>query len=297
MAKKRSPFRDRVELLAFEGAVRVLGAMPAERAEAIGRGLGRLFRLVSASRRRITRTNLARAFPQMPAPEVRALSGEVFAHFGGMGADLVHMLGEEWAETAARVEIEGEESARAAVASGRGVFFLTAHLGNWELGALTAATLGLPMTVVARPLDNAALEERLRAFRERTGNRVRPKAVAAREILKTLKAAGTVGILADQHAHPPDAAPVPFFGRPASTTTAVARLADRSEALVLPARMLRVAPARYRLSFGPVLDVRTLPASEREPVRLTARLTAILEEMIRETPGQWLWMHNRWRLD
>ena len=166
MARRRSALRNRVEVVAFEAAVRFFGALPAERAEAIGRGLGLAFRAGSASRRRIAEANLARAFPAMPRGEVQAISRDVFAHFGGIAADLVHMLSEDTGAMLGRVEIAGEERARSAVAEGRGVFFLTAHLGNWELGALAAATLGLAMTVVARPLDNPVLEERLRAFRE-----------------------------------------------------------------------------------------------------------------------------------
>lgn len=297
MPRHRSKLRNRAEAIAFAGAGRLFGALPAVQAERIGRGMGRLFRLVSPSRRRIAEGNLARAYPALSPSEVRALARAVFAHFGGLAADLIHSLNEPFEETLGRLEIVGADDARAAVASARGVFFLTAHLGNWELGALVAATLGLRMTVVARPLDNPLLEETLRVFREQTGNRVRPKADAARDILKTLRSGGTVGILADQHAHPPDAVAVPFFGRPAATTSAFARLVDRSEALVLPTRMVRVAPARYRLRFDPPIDVRTLPAGERTPERLTALFTSTLERMIRDTPEQWLWLHNRWRLD
>jgi KDO2-lipid IV(A) lauroyltransferase len=106
-----------------------------------------------------------------------------------------------------------------------------------------------------------------------------------------------LGVLADQHVRPPDGIPAPFFGRPASTTAALARIVDRTEALVLPAAAIRIAPSRYRLIVEPVLDVRTLPAAEREAGPLTARFNAILEQMIRRHPEQWLWLHNRWRLD
>ena len=104
-------------------------------------------------------------------------------------------------------------------------------------------------------------------------------------------------MLADQHVRPPDGIPAPFFGRLASTTSALARIVDRTEALVLPAAAIRIAPSRYRLIVESVLDVRTLPAAEREAGPLTARFNAILEQMIRRHPEQWLWLHNRWRLD
>ncbi|HEX2758628.1 MAG TPA: lysophospholipid acyltransferase family protein, partial [Thermoanaerobaculia bacterium] len=108
---------------------------------------------------------------------------------------------------------------------------------------------------------------------------------------------GVVGILNDQRAHPPDAVTVPFFGRPAATSSALAKLADRTEALVIPTAAIRIAPARWRLTFEPALDVRTLPEAERGVEKLTARLNGILEQMIRRHPEQWLWLHNRWRVD
>ena len=88
-----------------------------------------------------------------------------------------------------------------------------------------------------------------------------------------------------------------FFQRPASTTSSLARLADRTEALILPTFALRTAPGRYRLVFGEPLDVRTLTPEERTVPALTARVNAICEEMVRRHPEQWLWLHNRWRLD
>ncbi len=271
--------------------------MRRDRAEALGRRLGLLFRLLSRSRRRLTRTNLARAFPEKNPAEIERLSREVFAHFGGLTLDLIAMTSETAESILSRVEIVGEERARAAFASGRGVFFLTSHQGNWEMAALVASLLGMPMRVVVRPLDNPLLERHLRALRERGGNLVVPKATAARELLRVLRSGGAVGILMDQHARPPDALPAPFFGRPASTSTAVARLAERTGALILPVLALRTGPATYRLEIGEAIDVLALRPEERETGPLTARLNGILEAMIRRAPEQWLWLHNRWRLD
>jgi len=116
-------------------------------------------------------------------------------------------------------------------------------------------------------------------------------------MLRVVRRGGAVGILNDQHARPPDAVTAPFFGRPAATSSALARLVDRTEALVVPTSAIRVAPARWRLTYEPPLDVRALTGDERGVERLTARLNGILESMIRRHPEQWLWPHNRWRLD
>ena len=174
---------------------------------------------------------------------------------------------------------------------------LTPHLGCWEYAALASAPLGLRMIVISRPLDNPMLEETIRRFRERTGNVIVHKSEAAREILRILRRGGIVGILADQRARKPDAVVVPFFGRPAATTSALARILDRTEALVVPAACVRIGPGRWHYAFHPALDVRRMDAAERRPESLTARLNLVMESLIRRHPEQWLWLHNRWRLD
>ena len=297
MPKVRSPLRNRAEEVLFLVAARGIRALSPEGADAIGRRVGLAFRLLSASRRTLVDRNLARAFPEMGREERHRLSRSVFAHFGSLAFDLVATVGKPAEAILRRVEVAGEEHAKAAYASGRGVFFLTAHLGNWEMAAIITSLLGMPIKVVVRPLDNPLLDRHLRAFRECGGNTVVPKATAARELFRILRSGGGVGILMDQHAHTPDAVPSPFFGRPAATTTAVARLADRTGALVVPVFTLRVGPGRYRVEYGPPLDVQTLSSSEREAGPLTARLNEITEGLIRRAPDQWLWLHNRWRLD
>jgi len=293
--KARSNVRNRVEAGLVRLARRLAGVLPPETADAAGRRLGLVFRALDRRRRNLVEENLSLAWPEKNAAEIEDLSVAVFEHFGGLAVELLHALDEPDASLLSRIEIHGAEHVRAAVDSGRGFFFLTPHLGCWEYAALVAAAGGFPMTVISRPLDNPLLEREVRHFRERTGNTVVHKAEAAREVLKVLRAGGAVGILADQRARQPDAVVVPFFGRPAATTSALARFLDRTEALVVPASCIRVAPARWRHRYRAPLDVRGLPAAERRPEPLTAHLNLITESLIREHPEQWLWLHNRWK--
>ncbi len=297
MGKRRSHIRNGFEAAAIATAHALFRAVPTTIAEGIGSMAFRLYRLLDSRRRRLAERNLKLAFPEKSRREISALSRRVFAHFGAVAADLLRSYNEPLERTLSRVDVVHGEIARAAVASGRGVVFLASHFGNWELAAVAVATHGLPMAVVARPLDNPILEKHLRTFRERSGNVVIAKSEAARPILRTLRTGGTVAVLADQHAHPPDAVVVPFFGRPASTTTSVARFVDKTEALILPASAEKIGPGRYRLVIEAPLDVRALSDAERALLPLTARLNRILERKIRECPHQWLWFHNRWRMD
>ena len=295
MAGKHGALRDRVELGAYVAFRTLLRVLPLPLADALGRGLGRLYRFVDRRRRRLVVRNLALAFPEKPAAEREAMSREVFAHFGAIAADLVRSEAAPVEALLARVEVEGLEHARAAAGSGRGVFFATPHLGNWEWANLVTGANGMPVTIVARPLDNPLLDVRLTALRERTGGHVVSKRDAARTILRALRSGAVVGILGDQRARPPDAVLAPFFGRLAWTTTAIARLADRTGALILPVVCLRTGPGRYRLTYSEPIDPAALPEVEREVTRLTARVTALIESQVRAAPGQWLWLHDRWK--
>ena len=297
MAKKRTALRNRLEALAAGGAGAALARMAPEGAEAFGRALGRAYLRLDERRQNLARANLARAFPELPSAGIDSLVVRVFEHFGGLAAELLHAIGHRPEEALSRIETEGAEIARGALASGRGVLFLTGHLGNWEWAALGTGALGIPTGVIARPLDNPLLDARLTRLRMSTGNFVIAKRDAAREMLRTLRRGGAIGILNDQRARPPDAVTAPFFGQPAATSSALAKLADRTEALVVPAAAIRIAPARWRLTFEPALDVRMLPEPERSVEKLTARFNGILEQMIRRHPEQWLWLHNRWRVD
>lgn len=223
------------------------------------------------------------------------LGRQVYRHLGSLAADLFRSETEPVAQLLSRVEIVGLEHARAAAASGRGVFFSTPHLGNWEWAALVTGALGFPVTIVARPLDNPLLDARLTAMREKTGCRIVSRRDAARTLLKTLRSGGLVGILADQRARPPDGIVVPFFGRPALTTTSIARLAGKTGALFLPVVCLRIAPGRYRLVYSEPVDVDVLPGRERGVEKLTALVTALVEKQVRAAPEQWLWLHDRWK--
>ncbi len=295
MAARRGPLRNRLELAAYLLLRGLFRLLPLRAADGLGRGAGRLYRRLDGRRRRLVARNLALAFPERDAAGVDRLSREVFAHFGGLAADLLRSETLPVEALLSRIEVSGLEHARAAAASGRGVFFATPHIGNWEWAALVSGAAGIPVTIVARPLDNPLLDARLTAMREKSGCRVVSKRDAARTILKTLRDGGVVGILADQRARPPDAVLVPFFGRPAWTTTSIARFAEKTGALLLPVVCLRTAPGRYRVAYSEPIDPAAFPPEERGVEPFTARVTALVERQVRDAPEQWLWLHDRWR--
>ena len=280
------------------GTVRLVAAivsvLPMRIVRRIGAGLGRIVYRLDRSRRRTALENLAAAFPSKRERERRALARAMFAHFGSLLLELLKFANYTHEQMRNAVDVEGEERARQAYAQHRGVLFFTGHFGYWEIHAIAEPLLNRPISVLARALDNVRLNEMLERIRTSTGNSVIYRQGAVRRILRELGANHGVALLIDQHLHTPDAVYVDFFRRPAATTSALAALALRTGAPVIPVFALPLPRGRYRLVYEHPVD----PPSEdtHDAVReFTQRCTDVLEMYVRRHPELWLWMHRRWR--
>lgn len=263
---------------------------------AMGTLLGLTFYVLDRAHRRIAERNLATAFPARSAEERKTIARAAFAHFGRLLFDLLEFSTLTPEQMLARVDVDGEERVRLAYAQKKGVLFVTGHFGFWELQALVHALLLEPIAVLARALDNPKLNDLLEQIRTRTGNSVIYRRGTIRRVMRTLDAGKGVAILIDQHIMSRDAIYVDFFSRPAATTSAVAALALRTGAPVVPVFALPQPGGRYRLIYEhPVAPPR---ADAPDAVRdFTQRCTDVLEMYVRRNPELWLWMHRRWRND
>lgn len=188
------------------------------------------------------------------------------------------------------IRYEGLEHFHEAKARGKGVLFATAHLGNWELSALAHGAMTEPMHVVVRALDNPLLDREAARLRTLTGNRVIEKRDFGRGILRALAANEAVGILIDQNVAASEGIFVPFFGVDACVSTGLAKIAAHSGAAIIPGFALwKEGEARYVLKFYPPFWASGDVEAD------TRRVHGELERAIREYPGQWLWMHRRWK--
>ena len=204
----------------------------------------------------------------------------VFARLPRINRGNIH----EW------IRYEGYEHFEEGLRRGKGVLFATAHLGNWELSAFAHALLSAPMSVVARPLDNPLLDRLVERRRTASGNRVIQKKDFVRGILRSLSNNEAVGILIDQNSSLEDGIFVDFFGIPACAATGFAKIAAHSEATVVPGfAVWNRAERRYVLRFYPPVMMSGNAADD------TRRLQAQLEDVIRQHPDQWLWIHRRWK--
>jgi len=261
----------------------------------IGSAAGRLGYLIDARHRRIALNNLRLAYGEDYQPRWgRAIVRNCWRHFARITADSMALYRMPEDRLRKLVDYEGLEHIRGAYEQGKGVLVFSGHFGHWELTAMMQGYLGLPLFLVARPLDNPDLERLLAGLRERSGNRIIHKRNAVREMLRAMRDKKGVAIVIDQDARS-DGVFVPFFGRPASTTPTLALLAIRTGAVVIPTFSIPLANGRYRVVYEPPVTIPSSGDRDRDVVELTARCTAIIEKWIRRYPEQWLWMHRRWK--
>jgi KDO2-lipid IV(A) lauroyltransferase len=287
-------FRHRLEYFAVAAVIGFVRVLPMRAVLGFGTLLGRAFYLVDAPHRRLALANLEAAFPVRSPRERRAIARSMFSHFGRLLGALLKFSTIEPSRMLDYVEFDGEERVVHAHAQRRGVLLFTGHFGFWEINALVHALALKPIAVLARPLDNPLLHRLLESVRTSTGNAVIYRRGALRRVLRALAANQAVAILIDQHIHSTDAVYVDFFNRPAATTSALAALALRTGAPVVPVFALPLPGGRFRMVYEHAVD--PPEADDPDAVReFTQRCTDVLEMYVRRYPELWLWMHRRWR--
>jgi KDO2-lipid IV(A) lauroyltransferase len=266
--------------------------IPLRIGQGLGRALGSFAYLVVRRERSKALKNIAIAFPEWDEARRRATVRAMFRHFGMSLFELVWFPNMDVAERDRRTIIEGAEPLLQLIDQGRGVVVFTAHCGNWEWMSYAVGLWGRPTAVLQRERDAPEMNRYITELRARSGVRTidRGSGGAGRELIQALRRGGILAFLIDQNLRT-DSVRVPFFGKPALTPIGPAKLAIRTESIVVDILVERLPDGRHRLKIGKPLQTRR----DDDPVELTARMTRIIEEQIRRVPEQWVWMHDRWR--
>lgn len=277
-------------------AMQALCRLPLPVARALAGGLGRILLHLLPRWRKIARRNLELAFPGARQAERERILRGAFANVGRVVLALARSPRLSPENIGDWIDYDGFEHFARAKEAGKGIIFLTAHLGSWELSSAAHALYGNPMFVMARPLDNPLLDRLVQRRRGLHGNRVLAKQDAARDVIRALRANEAVGILADQNAAGEDGVFVDFFEVKASATRGVAQLALRTGAAVIPGfAFWNQQTRRHVLKFYPPVEPAQGPDREQNVRETTQRCQTAIERAIREHPEQWLWMHRRWK--
>jgi KDO2-lipid IV(A) lauroyltransferase len=288
--------RQRLEYAAAWPFIKILGAMPRPMARAFGIFLAQIVYVLHVRLRRVGMRNLALAFPEKTEVErARILRGE-FTSLGRQLAEVCHFPKYTLQNVEEVVVYDGLENYKQAYAQGKGVLFLTAHFGGWELSAFTHSMHGHWMHVVMRAMDNVYLDRLIREYRTMHGNQTVDKDNFVRGLLAAMRAGEVVGILMDTNMTPPQGIFVDFFGIPACTADGMARIALKTDAAVVPTFTIWDKQLeKYRLRFDPAVELIRTGELEPDIAANTQVFTKIIESYVRQYPDQWLWVHRRWK--
>lgn len=278
--------------------IRILSHIPFHICQFIGRTLGLLFDLIPMKRTDVSLDNLRHVFEgDLTEIEIRRLNRRVLMHFGEMLFEIPHLFRLNSENLGNYVIFENQQNLLSALAKGKGVFALTAHLGNWEL-LNTAVPLhfGIKTAAVARPIEFIPVERLFSDLRSRFGTDLIQKQRGIKRILTAVKDKRLVGILLDQSVDWYEGVFVEFMGRPACTNKALARLVQKTGAPVIPAFCVKQPDGRYKIIFDEEVNIQISGDKTVDVEHNTALFTAIIEKHIREYPEQWFWFHRRWKV-
>ena len=288
--------RRKLEYAAAWPFIKLLGILPRPLSRAFGIAIAQMVYLLHFRLRRVGMRNLRMIFPEKTdAERARILRGE-FTSLGRQLAEMSQFPRYTKENIDSIVVYDGLENYERAYARGKGVLFLTAHFGGWELSAFAHSLHGHWLHVVMRPMDNPYLDRLLQRYRSMHGNKVVDKDDFVRGLLAAMKAGETVGILMDTNMTPPQGVFVDFFGIPACTASGLARIALRTDAAVVPGFTIWDKElGKYRLRFDPALELVRTGNLEADIVANTQMFTKVIEDYVRKYPEQWLWVHRRWK--
>jgi Kdo2-lipid IVA lauroyltransferase/acyltransferase len=287
-----------LEYLLARSILGVFGILPRGLAIGIGRAMGRIAYLLPLKLRRTGERNLMIAFPEMDERERKRLLRGSFDSLGRLLAEFSQFPGMTRESLREIIEYDqvGLAHLRDAEKNGRGVIFLTGHLGAWEILSFGWSALEYPLSFLVRPIDNPRIEEMVEKVRTRFGNIAIDKKSAARQALRVLRQKGTLGILSDLNTQTFEGVFVPFFGRLACTSAGIATLALKTDAVVIPTcAVWNAERGKYFFHGDPQIELVRTGDHQRDVEVNTANFAAAMERMIRLYPEQWLWIHKRWK--
>ena len=279
----------------IRASVAALRRLSFERASAFGERIGVLGYRPFGIRRAVVQRQVAAAFPGLSEPEVERIARASYANLGRTTIETALLPTYSREQVLSLVEqVDGWEHVERAFGEGRGVMFVSGHLGNWELGGSYVAARGVPLEAVARRMENPLFDRYLNETRQRIGLAVIHDADAVRRVPRAMREQHAIAFLVDQGAVGLASTWVPFFGRYAKTPRGPAVFALRLKAPLLFACALRQPNGRFVMHFEPIA-VQSTGTLDADVDRIVASYTSTLERWVRRAPEQYFWHHRRWK--
>ena len=230
--------------------------------------------------------NLKLAMPELSEDDCTVILNDMWDNLGRVIGEYPHFARPEMSR---RITIKGLENLEGFLKSGKAAVFVSGHFANWEMVPLATSLFGLPTAIIYRQLNNPVAEWICCKIRKNyTKGMFKKGRMGAVQSIKTLNEGNALAMLIDQKLN--DGSPVQFFGRPAMTATAAARLAIKFQAPILAGRIVRGMGVNFTLIIDSPVDY----TPDADAIEITTKLNQMLERWIREYPSQWFWVHKRW---
>lgn len=293
--ESRPRWKHRLEYGLLQLILWIVRGMPFSLAMWCARRLGDVTFDLLRLRRRVTLVNLAAAFGHQSDPAARRrLARRTYRNFGMSFVEFALFASQRIEQLAARVHVRGARHMRAAAARGRGVIYLTAHAGSWEMLGACLGFHDRPLSIVVGDQHNPLVDRFAKAMRMRQGMIVIATGSALRQCIRTLRRGGRLGIVGDQDGGPGSLF-LDFFGRAAATPSGPARFAYRTGAAVVLAFDRYVGAGEHEIQLYPPMLPDPHRSEEAEILRVMQHYNRELEAFVRRYPDAWFWMHRRWK--
>ncbi len=295
MSKKTGKFQTQLEYLAVRSIFAFIGMFPLKTSMKIGKNIGKILASLVPKLKKTANRNLEIALPDLSDDEKSEILHGCLQSLGRQLGLVSHFKKFTHEEVQNLVEFEGREIFEKAHAQGKGMLIFTGHFGSWEVFNLLPPAFGYPVNVLVRRIDNPKVEAFVDSFRTWFGGKTIDKTKSARAMFRLLENGEMLGVMADLNAQEREGVFVDFFGIPASTTTSIARLALKTDAIVMPVfAVWNEDKQKYVVHFEQPIKF-AKGENDDENIRvLTQKVTNAVEKYVRKYPEQWMWIHKRW---
>jgi len=272
--------------------------LPQNAVVTLGRSLGKLVFYFSKKRKKAAKTNLNIMFSDTKSMDQKMLI--IQESFKNLAVSALQSI---WitfnTEERVRLLIEGEpeglDTLKKCLEKRKGIFFLTAHYGNWEIMGLNHGLLGIcPLSSIARKLDNPYLNSIVEKLRTSTGNNIFYRDDSLLKIVRELKNNNSVAVMMDQNTAKGGIF-IDFFGLKASTPRSVAQLSYRMGTPILPLFSYPTVKGTYKIRYGPELSLNKSEKKDQITLAWTQEMGKYIESIIRKDPAPWMCGHRRWK--
>lgn len=262
----------------------------------MAKAMGVLAYYFAISARVKAKRNLRRSFPEKSKKEIISITKQIFINQAKNFFELANFPRMDSAFLRSISSIENQHLIKDAIKKGKGILFVSAHTGNWEITAAAVADMGVPVNVVAKKIYIEELNSMLLGYRLGKNVQVilRDAPDTARKLLKALKRGEIIAMLIDQDTSVPGVF-VDFFARPAWTPSGLAVLALKTGAEVLVGIDQRIDTYGHKTVVSGPLTIEQSGDFDKDIINLTQKASLVLEEHIRKYPEQWVWFHERWK--